>query len=120
MGVDVIRTSEGTYGSSVELGHVDFLVNGGAKQPGCRKRDTVKACHHARAHQYFIESMTSEPMYGFMYENYWKYKSNSCPGLTKTIFGYHIQKEPVVPGVFYAKTQDSPPFLAKGRSMFIS
>ncbi|XP_070195617.1 pancreatic lipase-related protein 2-like isoform X2 [Littorina saxatilis] len=73
MFVDNIHTNgktllEGGAGISTPTAHVDFFVNGGRTQPGCK--DGLSgffsggvagvACSHGRSHQLFLESIRSE------------------------------------------------------------
>ncbi|KAI1306446.1 Pancreatic lipase-related protein 2 [Halotydeus destructor] len=68
--VDVIHTSavkrNGNYrdmlkkrfGMSTPVGHIDFYVNGGQVQPGCRTFEHT--CSHKKAVDYFIASLTKD------------------------------------------------------------
>lgn len=44
--VDIIHTNGGTASFTEPMGHVDFYVNGGEKQPGCGTPDTSTAIQH--------------------------------------------------------------------------
>ncbi|XP_065058889.1 inactive pancreatic lipase-related protein 1-like isoform X2 [Rhopilema esculentum] len=72
--VDVIHTDIKGLGIDAPIGHLDFFPNGGATQPGCgvvnffneigniRSREKffqTVGCHHIRAVQYFIESLSA-------------------------------------------------------------
>nr|APD15621.1 phospholipase A1 [Cotesia chilonis] len=107
--VDVYHSS--ILGRVDACGHVDFIMNSGKTQPGCRILDLV--CHHARASLYFAESITS--MRGF-----WGYPEN----LTSEILSDKVSKESVqeiagefvnrsIRGVYYVPTNARKPF-AKG------
>ncbi|PIK62060.1 putative pancreatic lipase-related protein 2 isoform X2 [Apostichopus japonicus] len=53
--VDNIHTDDDTYGSSTDMGHVDFYPNGGSKQPNCIS--DVAACSHNRVIDLYAESV---------------------------------------------------------------
>ncbi|KAI1306448.1 Pancreatic lipase-related protein 2 [Halotydeus destructor] len=73
---DMIR---GRFGMSTPVGHVDFYVNGGRKQPGCGK--LAVTCNHKKALNYFISSLTTDPetkdyLLGVARENYVTHYTN--------------------------------------------
>lgn len=53
--VEVIHTDTECYGIKHSIGTVDFYVNGGGNQPGCR----LATCDHNRAVHYYAESLES-------------------------------------------------------------
>ncbi|KAI4494491.1 hypothetical protein M0802_008812 [Mischocyttarus mexicanus] len=55
--VQVIHTNAGRLGIKGSYGMSDFYMNGGARQPGCNVWDLIGHCSHARAYQYFAESI---------------------------------------------------------------
>nr|XP_022910033.1 pancreatic triacylglycerol lipase [Onthophagus taurus] len=90
--VDIIHTDAGdftslAFGIQEAIGHVDFYVNGGYDQPGCRKTfsdfastnglvlgaQKFMACNHVRSHEIFIDSINMNP---------------SCPYLTISCDSY--------------------------------
>ncbi|CAN8020203.1 unnamed protein product, partial [Ixodes persulcatus] len=62
--VDAIHTSGGNkttfkeFGIYNPIGHVDFYVNGGRKQPGCSALRIF--CSHKRSTLYYLESLTND------------------------------------------------------------
>ncbi|KAI1305827.1 Hepatic triacylglycerol lipase [Halotydeus destructor] len=51
----------GRKGMSMAVGHVDFYPNGGARQPGCTYIQFIfHACHHRKALEYFIASLSND------------------------------------------------------------
>lgn len=93
------------------MGHVDFYVNGGHKQPGCpplefRNNNMTKkricrcylrlnyfykikeCCSHCRAVDYFAESINTEVgFYGIQCDNLDDYEAGLCVGNSKQIMG---------------------------------
>ncbi|XP_014218836.1 pancreatic triacylglycerol lipase-like [Copidosoma floridanum] len=60
--VDVIHTNMATratvgFGLSDQSGHMDFYVNGGARQPACQDQWMDISCDHSMAYRYFIDSL---------------------------------------------------------------
>lgn len=51
--VQCIQTSGGSFGTLVDCGHANFIMNGGLSQPGC----LWPLCSHFRSHEYFYEAM---------------------------------------------------------------
>ncbi|XP_022643358.1 phospholipase A1-like [Varroa destructor] len=62
--VDALHTSAGDsilmgkLGVVYPIGHVDFYLNGGTKQPGCWDINLV--CAHTRAHDYYVEAVENQ------------------------------------------------------------
>uniref|UniRef100_A0A182T2B6 Lipase domain-containing protein n=1 Tax=Anopheles maculatus TaxID=74869 RepID=A0A182T2B6_9DIPT len=124
--VDVIHTDGGLLGYPWPLGHVDFYPNGGVPlQPGCAQQELAKnrwlgvfiGCSHARAWQYFAESLTRPQ--GFLCE---RCELNETTGgssrssrdtgnctMTKDVFmGMYTDR--TLRGRFYLSTNPQPPF----------
>ncbi|XP_053685899.1 pancreatic lipase-related protein 2-like [Sabethes cyaneus] len=57
--VDVIHTNNGFFGKYEVCGHADFYINGGQRQPSCRKHSFPARCSHLLALTYFTESISS-------------------------------------------------------------
>ncbi len=87
--VDVIRTSH--LGYFLSLGHIDFFPNGGKIQPGCVETDEgiteavaslgsvlSGSCSHARAHEYYLQSVKDNDLYGCECNNIFKYELTGC------------------------------------------
>lgn len=51
--VQCIHTASGTLGTHKDCGHANFIINGGAAQPGC----LTPLCSHSKSHDYFDEAM---------------------------------------------------------------
>ncbi|XP_052686465.1 pancreatic lipase-related protein 2-like [Crassostrea angulata] len=98
--VDVIHTNGAPisslgYGLMQASGHVDFYVNGGEKQPGCKNQISgffgslltfnttaigeAVACSHGRAHVYFTESILTDcPFTAFPCDSYQNFSRGEC------------------------------------------
>lgn len=79
--VDLIHTDTGKFGNSRVTGHIDFWPNNGHGQPGCfPKGDKLSlTCSHRRAHELFIESITTEiGFYAYACGNWLMYKARLC------------------------------------------
>ncbi|CAG9760592.1 unnamed protein product [Ceutorhynchus assimilis] len=56
--VQIIHTNSGFLGEVNQVGHVDFCVNGGMKQPGCKGNPLrVSRCSHFQSACYFAKSV---------------------------------------------------------------
>uniref|UniRef100_A0A8C4FDW6 Triacylglycerol lipase n=1 Tax=Catagonus wagneri TaxID=51154 RepID=A0A8C4FDW6_9CETA len=98
--VDVIHTDAASlipfmgFGTSQQLGHLDFFPNGGEEMPGCSKnalsqivdldgiwsgtRDFV-ACNHLRSYKYYSESILSPDGFAaYPCASYRAFESNKC------------------------------------------
>ncbi|KAJ8038969.1 Lipase member I [Holothuria leucospilota] len=76
--VDNIHTDDDMYGTSTEMGHVDFFPNGGANQPGCTV--DIASCSHGRVNPLYAETITSSC-------NFKSYPCSSYPGTCNTNCG---------------------------------
>ncbi|CRL03996.1 CLUMA_CG017114, isoform A, partial [Clunio marinus] len=55
--VQVIHTNAGYYGEGGRIGHIDFCVNGGRRQPYCSNTTNVNLCSHIWAICYLAQSV---------------------------------------------------------------
>ncbi|XP_055541428.1 phospholipase A1 member A-like isoform X1 [Wyeomyia smithii] len=62
--VQVIHTNAGHYGEGGRVGHIDFCINGGRRQPYCGNSSNINLCSHIWAVCYLAQSLFegSEPM----------------------------------------------------------
>jgi len=115
--VDIIHTDAGKYGSPVNTGCVDFVVNGGTRfQPGCpvgtfpalNPNDT---CSHQRSVALWAESVSNlRPTFLATRSEVPIFKINmgiDCP-ITASRF----------PGIFMVETNAQPPYSLSSRRFF--
>ncbi|XP_030758942.1 pancreatic lipase-related protein 2 [Sitophilus oryzae] len=56
--VQIIHTNAGFLGEVNQVGHVDFCVNGGMRQPGCKgRRIRIARCSHFQSACYFAKTV---------------------------------------------------------------
>ncbi|KAI9557551.1 hypothetical protein GHT06_017379 [Daphnia sinensis] len=111
--VDIIHTNggellEGEIAFYEALGHVDFYVNGGHKQPGCQVPDYT-CCHHCRAVDLFAESINTDV--GFVSvrcESFEEYQNGTCNGNDKELMGDKVSLS--ARGTFYLSTNEQAPW----------
>ncbi|XP_062552201.1 phospholipase A1 VesT1.02-like [Armigeres subalbatus] len=62
--VQVIHTNAGHYGEGGRVGHIDFCINGGRRQPYCGNSTNINLCSHIWAICYLAQSVYDgmEPM----------------------------------------------------------
>lgn len=127
--VDIIHTNGGSLldggaGMYQMCGHVDFFVNGGMKQPGCKNglggildsimgKDSGVACSHGRSHVYFTESINTDCSFlGIPCESYAKFQRGECtgcPGNGCSSMGYDADQF-FGTGAMFLSTRKSAPF----------
>ena len=82
--VQVIHTDVFEKGMLVPMGHADFYVNGGYKQPGCREETSApngESCNHNRAPRFYGESISSKVgFWGFRCAHWHRYLLGFCNG----------------------------------------
>ncbi len=111
--VDVIHTTAGSLvgdtalGMSSLIGHADFFPNGGQKnQPGCHQ----VACHHGRAHQFWVSSVTRNCFQAFACDSYEAFKSDCNKTVINTNrMGYWATK-PITHKSYFSDTSRRQPF----------
>ncbi|KAK3095148.1 hypothetical protein FSP39_010814 [Pinctada imbricata] len=137
--VDVIH-SDGShfnllsgFGTKDAVGDIDFYPNGGEHQPGCSEKPVGSAlngilhgsfgnavdsfsCSHSRAHQYFLESLTSScKFYGHQCASTSDFSAGKCLGCPAhgcPVMGYDADQTQAR-GSFYLATSTSAPFCGK-------
>ncbi|WAR22785.1 LIPR1-like protein [Mya arenaria] len=131
--VDVIHTDAQPItslglGAKKPMGHVDFYPNGGKDQPGCTRSPRTHlfklitgkfrsfkkgiACDHARARDYFIESITSTCRFtANLCRSYNAFVRGDCPCRTTPCasMGFHARANSVH-GKYFLDTTDKSPF----------
>lgn len=83
--VDVIHTDVLQRGILQPVGHADFYVNGGIEQPGCKysASESTGSCNHARAPQYYAESIGStDGFWGFQCNDWVRWALGVCKPAT--------------------------------------
>ncbi|RZB38692.1 Lipase domain containing protein, partial [Asbolus verrucosus] len=108
--VDVVHTDMGYYGATRPLGHVDFYVNGGRNQPGCRTgHETDENCHHVRSNYYFIESINKRNVMAKAANLNEKEEIIVTDHREEIEFGDPVDTK--ARGIYYLKTNSVPPYL---------
>ncbi|KAG8228716.1 hypothetical protein J437_LFUL009398 [Ladona fulva] len=86
--VDTIHTDASMgFGTSQQMGDLDFYPNGGKNQPGCFITETeeslsdLPSCSHSRSELLFVESILSSPFYE-------DGKDGKCPFISFTCESY--------------------------------
>jgi len=110
--VEVIHTAGMKFGHDKPLGHVDFYVNGGRKQPGCIF-DVLGQCAHMRSLFLFTEGITSENgFYGLKCSSRDQIDRDGCHNTDGTI--RKMGEDPKSPSddgaVYYLKTNKRKPY----------
>nr|XP_024216846.1 pancreatic triacylglycerol lipase-like [Halyomorpha halys] len=114
--VDVIHTNAFFKGHVFPLGHVDFFINGGVIQPGCKGGiyDIID-CSHLRAPLYFAESINSKIGFWGCKTSYFKAFFEACkPDELSTLMGYHVDQK--LRGIFRLNTNSQSPY-AEGNTV---
>ncbi|XP_076268162.1 phospholipase A1 2-like isoform X1 [Rhynchophorus ferrugineus] len=113
--VEVIHTDGGVLGLSDSCGTIDFFVNGGKNQPGCKQIDlddifetatTPLICDHIRAWDYFLEALLNPN--GFIASKCLGtiYDRENCNGETVSMGDINLTAE----GNYYLETNRHKPF----------
>ncbi|XP_045495126.1 lipase member H-A-like [Colias croceus] len=117
--VDILHTNALERGKFETSGHVDFFANGGLWQPGCTANEnyTKSGCYHARAPQYYAESIISDiGFYATKCSSWLSHMIGWCK-LTNSgeevIFGEHVPTNAT--GIYFFDTNSEAPF-ARGPS----
>uniref|UniRef100_A0AAG5DKD9 Lipase domain-containing protein n=1 Tax=Anopheles atroparvus TaxID=41427 RepID=A0AAG5DKD9_ANOAO len=107
--VEVIHTNTQLSGYPAPLGHVDFYMNYGRKQPGCK----TDICSHGRSTEYFIESLTktTKGFWGVGCNDYNEVKSRTCYNIKQlALMGGEFRQKNVTAGIYTVETLAEPPF----------
>nr|CAI5837821.1 unnamed protein product [Callosobruchus analis] len=114
--VHVIHTDGGTFGYKDVIGTIDFFVNGGSSQPGCKRVDLADlktiteplSCDHRRAPFLFAEALAYPHEYIAQKCDSWDdFKEDKCQNGEKVAMGDLNTKSR---GKFYLKTGKDRPF----------
>lgn len=90
--VQVIHTNGGFKGYLSPIGHSDYYPNGGRRQPGCDE-DDLGTCAHARAYEYYAESLGGGRFMGQSCQSYKEFVDGSCISRGSSPMGtYQIDK----------------------------
>ncbi|GLH00075.1 Vitellogenin-1 [Gryllus bimaculatus] len=109
--VQVIHTCSGALGYTSPIGHADFYPNNGTPmQPGCCcMPEVVQACSHARAHEYFAESIVSEVgFYAVNCATWDEYVNKKCSSNKAVLMGEKTPRS--ARGMYFLSTNSSSPF----------
>ncbi|XP_050315533.1 phospholipase A1-like [Anthonomus grandis grandis] len=117
--VEVIHTDGGTFGFDDACGTIDFFVNGGSSQPGCKKIDLADPlgsfkdplmCDHQRAYAYFIEALLNPTdLVAQKCSNWAQFKVNYCDKETVPLGDLNT----TLTGRFYLETNKEKPYTRK-------
>ncbi|XP_050313727.1 phospholipase A1-like [Anthonomus grandis grandis] len=106
--VQILHTNDGLLGFNIRMGHTDFYPNGGSTQPGCGV-DITGSCAHARAYDYYAESIATNRFVSRSCGNYNDFLANRCNG---NVF-LNMGNWPVnrgASGKYYLMTNNRAPF----------
>lgn len=108
--VDVIHTSSLYISFLQPVGHIDFYPNTGyPPQPGCSLNpfELADACSHARAHEFFLESISESGFYGYECDSRSSFNQGKCT-TNPVIMGEDTPHD--AHGTYYLKTNSESPF----------
>lgn len=107
--VDVVHTNGGVFGFLDPLGHADFYMNGGRRQPACSVLD-IGTCAHMMALYYFTESIDPKS----------RFPSDLCEGIPEdksnrsrcypTNYNMGLYLDPSARGIFLTETRSKEPY----------
>ncbi|KAL1497525.1 hypothetical protein ABEB36_008469 [Hypothenemus hampei] len=122
--VEVIHTDGGTFGFQESCGTIDFFVNGGSSQPGCKRIDLADLvgsfqdplmCDHQRAYAYFTEAVLNpNNLLAQRCSSWAQYKINYCDEETVPMGDLSTNAT----GNFYLDTNKEKPYSKKITSGF--
>lgn len=113
--VEAMHTDGGTFGFIEPCGTIDFFINGGSTQPGCRKIDLLDiqsvaepvVCDHLRAYEYFTEAIQKPKEFVAKRCRSWAlYKFDRCDKEETTLGNLST----TLTGTFYLETNSERPF----------
>ncbi|XP_076392687.1 phospholipase A1 VesT1.02-like [Megachile rotundata] len=103
--VQVIHTNH-ILGTHAEMGDADFYVNGGKDQKGCF---LPVLCPHARAYEYFAESINHKGFLARKCDNFTDYKLGKCKSNDAAYMG-GATPDLNAKGIYHLTTHSKPPF----------
>ncbi|XP_066257452.1 phospholipase A1-like [Euwallacea similis] len=123
--VEVVHTDGGTFGFQDALGTIDFFVNGGSSQPGCKQIDLANLfgsieeplmCDHRRAWAYFTEAVLNPTaLVAQKCANWGQYKINYCDKETVPMGDLNT----TLTGSFYLDTNKERPYSKKSSNSLL-
>ncbi|XP_005107857.1 pancreatic lipase-related protein 2 [Aplysia californica] len=138
--VDALHTNgaylsliSGGFGIHKSVGLVDFFVNGGQHQPGCRDSVIGKkrflsslghqvSCSHGRVHEIYIESIKSRCSFlSYPCKSYEEFQKGNCLTCSNggcSSAGYFANKHPSTGGK-YLMTNDHAPFCGNHFDVYV-
>lgn len=84
--VEVIHTNSELLGMHSAMGHADYYVNGGARQPGCGP-DVFGHCSHDRSFHYYAETIEGFGHTSFICPNSTDFDCGNCYKNDQSIMG---------------------------------
>lgn len=110
--VETIHTDIGKYGFTLPIGVTSFYPNNGNKQPGCSAVDDLFGCSHARAYEFFSESIIMNNFVPTHCKNFKMTKDKDCTETMKNIRmggdpSSYIKK---AKGIYYLSTNAYKPY----------
>lgn len=112
--VQVIHTGGIGFGMMTPIGHADFYINGGRKQPSTYSPACYVVCSHVRSvHIWKYAVLHPKKFIGVECKDMEEVGEDSCfeRGRLKSVIG--VAADPKVKGLFYVRTLDREPFYMK-------
>lgn len=107
--VEVVHTTA-HVGMTEAVGHIDFFVNGGDYQPGCKSSNLT--CSHLRGFKYWIEALNNQKSFvGLRCSNYKEFLHYKCNRSLKAYVADDYESiDQVNQGKYYLRTRDHLPY----------
>ncbi|XP_018568068.1 pancreatic triacylglycerol lipase-like [Anoplophora glabripennis] len=106
--VQVIHTNGGLKGFLSPIGDSDYYPNGGMRQPGCGL-DIDGSCAHARAYEYYAESLEGSGFVGVSCGSYLRYSDGDCGSDNTSMLGTS-EIDTSASGRYYLDTNSGSPY----------